>query len=308
MKKKLLVALLVFSLAMVAFASTAFASTPVTVQVDGVVVEFEEAAPVMVEGRVLVPVRGVFEHMGFEVWYEEGVAFLESDDFIIIIVTGEETFIVNGESVTPDVPQQVVDGNMLLPLRAVAEAVGGYPVWDAENRVANILTPEVEEPDEPTDEDDDYPADEGDDDDDYPANGEDENGENEDENDEDNNDENGNDEDDNDEGDDYYEFFYAPLVGSWHFDTTDFNFTTWTYVFNADNTGVLITDMNFDAVVELSFVWAVVEDFLGIAFDEYLPATWYAQGWESLFVSSFNVDGDTLTLGEDDYVYVYTRR
>jgi len=322
MKKKLLAVLLVFSLAMVTFATTAFASAPglVTVQVDGVVVEFEGQQPIMEEGRVLVPVRGVFEHMGFEVGYDKGLAELTNEDFRILIAHGEDTFTVNGEVITPDVPQRVVDGQMLLPLRAVAEAVGAEPVWDAENRIANILTPEAEDVDELTDdeyylddEDDEYPADEDGEDDEYPAedgdgypaDGEDEQ-DDDDEQDEDDEypADDGNDEDETD----FPEYFYAPLVGTWDFDTTGFHFTTWTYVFNDDNTGVLITDMYFDEVVELTFIWVVYTNLVGIEFDEAVPGIWYDEGWASVIVMPFNIDGDTLTFGEGDYAYVYTRR
>ena len=42
-------------------------SDAITVTVDGQVVNFPDQEPIIVDGRTLVPVRGVFEHIGFEV-------------------------------------------------------------------------------------------------------------------------------------------------------------------------------------------------------------------------------------------------
>jgi hypothetical protein len=39
--------------------------------------------------------------------------------------------VVNGNEVTSDVPPQIVDGRVLVPLRAVAEALGANVDWDA---------------------------------------------------------------------------------------------------------------------------------------------------------------------------------
>jgi len=113
------------------------------VTIDGNRVNFPDQEPVMVNNRVLVPVRGVFEHMGFEVtWnYEERIARLVNDDNIVIIPAGMSSFIVNSTIVTPDVPQQMINNRMMLPLRAIAEALGGTAEWDNANRVAQIASP-----------------------------------------------------------------------------------------------------------------------------------------------------------------------
>ena len=117
-------------------------SNIIRVTVDGEFIQFEDIQPQMINGRVLVPVRGVFEHMGFIVnWISHSRrATLTSGDFFIVIPADADYFVVNGIPVIPDVPQQLIGGRLMLPLRAVAEAVGGAADWDRYNQIAMITT------------------------------------------------------------------------------------------------------------------------------------------------------------------------
>jgi len=114
----------------------------IRVKVDGTFIAFADVQPQMVNGRVLVPVRGVFEYMGFVIdWIPEArIATLVSSDFFITISADGSTFTVNTDIITPDVPQQLIGGRLMLPLRAVAEATGSEPYWDSVNRIAVITT------------------------------------------------------------------------------------------------------------------------------------------------------------------------
>jgi len=123
-------------------------STPavVTVMVDGQVISFQGQSATIVDGRTLVPIRGVFETMGFEVHWDhyERIARLEREDFVIIIPAGMNSFVVNSQIITPDVPQELLSGRMMLPLRAIAEAIGGTAYWDSNGRIATIISPNSE--------------------------------------------------------------------------------------------------------------------------------------------------------------------
>jgi len=114
----------------------------IRVTVDGSLVVFDDVQPQMVGSRVLVPVRGVFEYMGFDVdWISETrTATLDRPGVSIVIPANGRTFTVNNEVITPDVPQQMINRRLMLPLRAVAEAVGGTADWDRVNRIAVITT------------------------------------------------------------------------------------------------------------------------------------------------------------------------
>ena len=168
--KKLFAAVVALAM-LLSFPLSVQASGDITVTVDGVVVVFADQGPILVDGRVLVPVRGVFEEMGFEASWDRATrtATLLSDEYEVVIPLGESTFTVNGETVTPDVPQQLLNDRVMLPLSAVAEAVGATPSWDGEARVASIVTGEapveVEEEEEYVPEEEEYVPEEDEDED-----------------------------------------------------------------------------------------------------------------------------------------------
>ena len=89
-------------------------------------------APTIVDGRTLVPVRGVFEMLGFDVDWDaaaQQVTLSRATD-VVIITIGSAVFIANGTSHTLDVPAQIIGGRTMLPIRAVLESVGYYVGWD----------------------------------------------------------------------------------------------------------------------------------------------------------------------------------
>lgn len=49
-----------------------------------------------------------------------------------------EYFTVNDQNITPDVPQTIIDGRFMLPLRAVGEALNYSVDWDPETKTASI--------------------------------------------------------------------------------------------------------------------------------------------------------------------------
>ena|GEM_PF-5926083 len=98
------------------------------------------AAGKIVDSRTLVPVRGAFEELGFNVSWdaETAIATISNDEFTIEIPKGKDYFTINGTSVKPDVPQQIIDGSFYLPLRAVGDSVGAETSWNGEEKVAHI--------------------------------------------------------------------------------------------------------------------------------------------------------------------------
>ena len=127
-----------------------FGSTPVAaaevirVRMADRFVDFEGQQPVIIDGRTLVPVRGVFTLMGFEpVWDSStSTATLSSDTTTIIIPVGRPSFTVNGRTIFPDVPAQNISGRVLIPLRAIVEAIDGDAIWDRDGRIAIIIPPD----------------------------------------------------------------------------------------------------------------------------------------------------------------------
>ena len=139
----LVLALVVTAVIMPQAPVVAYASDqPISVTIDGERVAFADQNPVIVGDRTLVPVRGVFEHLGFEVdWAPETrQAILTSDDYTVVITVGSATFTVNGANRTLDVPAQIINDRTMLPIRAVVESVGYFVDWDAATRTVIINT------------------------------------------------------------------------------------------------------------------------------------------------------------------------
>ena len=111
---------------------TAAYAADIIVTIDGERITFDGQQPVIVDGRTLVPVRGVFEQLGFDVGWdgETRQATLASDSHTVVVTIGNAAFTTNGTSHTLDVPAQIIGGSTMLPLRAVLESVGYYLGWD----------------------------------------------------------------------------------------------------------------------------------------------------------------------------------
>lgn len=107
----------------------------VNVLIDNLPVEFEGAKPTIIDGRVFVPVRGMFEKLGFEVdWNAETqtVTMQADDSRTITIIVGRNEFTINGKTFCLDVPAQILDDRAMLPIRNVLESIGLNVGWNAE--------------------------------------------------------------------------------------------------------------------------------------------------------------------------------
>ncbi len=101
-----------------------------------------ESKGIIIDGRTMMPVRGVFEELGFDVSWDNDTktATLTKSIVTVKMTNGDKGFTVNGKEIVPDVPQQIVDGSFMLPLRAVAEAIGARVNWDGATSTATIST------------------------------------------------------------------------------------------------------------------------------------------------------------------------
>ncbi len=123
-------------------AANVFAGNTLSVQLDGQSVAFNGQQPVIVDGRTLIPLRGVFEKMGYNVSWEANTktAVLESGSSEVRVTANSSTFDVNGTPTGLDVPAQIMNGSMMLPLRAIGEAAGAKVSWDAPTKTVIIDT------------------------------------------------------------------------------------------------------------------------------------------------------------------------
>lgn len=140
---KLLIIILILSVAMPV---TLQANTGITVTIDGERVIFADQTPVIVGGRTLVPLRGVFEALGFYIEWNNDTrtAYLFGFGIVISITIGSYVFTLNGVEHALDVPAQIINGRTMLPIRAVLENVGFGLDWNDATRTVVITDPASE--------------------------------------------------------------------------------------------------------------------------------------------------------------------
>ncbi len=114
----------------------------VTIYIDGVLL-VTDVAPMIIDGRTMVPMRSIFEALGIHVqWFAETRTIVATkENTIIELIVGSTTATVNGEEVILDVPPTIVEGRTLVPVRFIAESTGQIVEWDGENRRVLITSP-----------------------------------------------------------------------------------------------------------------------------------------------------------------------
>ena len=142
----LMVLVLIVSLVPVIALHVTAQSTDIRVTIDGVEVNFPDQRPVIVDNRTLVPVRGVFEVLGFEVEWDNSIrtAILTRHDHKLHIPIDSHTFATNGVLRALDVPAQLINDRTMLPLRFPLESIGYSLDWDGNTRTVIITTSSVQ--------------------------------------------------------------------------------------------------------------------------------------------------------------------
>ena len=148
----------IFILSVIHFNFVSAEPENISVEVNGVPLELD-VAPIIENGRTLVPVRAICEALGCEVEYSGGsqiayetsnqcfdtsgvvdtfdVSELSSDN--ITITFGEQIIMfnltlksvsINGFAEPIDTAPRIINGRTLVPLRALSEALGANVVWE----------------------------------------------------------------------------------------------------------------------------------------------------------------------------------
>jgi hypothetical protein len=114
----------------------------IAVTINGSPVDFDGMGPVMINGRVLVPVRGVLESIGADVGWNEATQTVVANNgrADIELRIGDHSASVDGQSVPLDVPAQVIAGHTMVPLRFLSQALGAEVHWNDNARIVAIIT------------------------------------------------------------------------------------------------------------------------------------------------------------------------
>src|SRR3990170_2865766 len=128
-------------LSVATLAMSAGAQGAVRVFVDGDQVLFDQT-PITQGGRVLVPLRGIFEKMGAVVEWNAGTRTVRAarGTTLVELQIGSRIARVDRRAVTLDVPPMVLGGRTLVPLRFISESLGAAVDYRAESRTVLIST------------------------------------------------------------------------------------------------------------------------------------------------------------------------
>jgi phosphate transport system substrate-binding protein len=131
MKRKSLFICILLMMAMLVCLIPAVQAANIAVIVDGKALA-TDPAPFLQNGRVLVPMRDIFEALGATVTWDASTQTVTGvkGDTSVILVVGQSTATIGEEQDTLDVPSQIVDGHTVVPLRFVSEAFGAQVDWD----------------------------------------------------------------------------------------------------------------------------------------------------------------------------------
>jgi N-acetylmuramoyl-L-alanine amidase len=118
---------------------------PVSLRIDERLIP-TDVAPLIVEGRTLVPARAVFEALGGTVlWDDSGypvqLISVSCREVVVNLTIGAATAAVNGAETPLDVPAQIVNDRTLIPVRFVSESLGFTVRWDEAGRVVDVYSP-----------------------------------------------------------------------------------------------------------------------------------------------------------------------
>lgn len=116
----------------------------IKVTVNGEPVAFSGVGPQKIQGRVMVPLRGVMEKIGAFVGWDAPTKTVRAQkgNIDLSMVLGASTATVNGKTVALDVPAQQILGVTMVPLRFMGETLGAEITWEAATETIHIKLPD----------------------------------------------------------------------------------------------------------------------------------------------------------------------
>lgn len=121
-------------------------SNDITVTYDGENISFD-VQPEIVDDRVMVPMRTIFETFGAKVKWDSDTQTItaKKKSKTIQMTIGSSYMIKNDETYSFDVSPIIEDGRTLVPIRAISDMLGLDVEWNEKNNTVTITTPQDDE-------------------------------------------------------------------------------------------------------------------------------------------------------------------
>lgn len=111
----------------------------IKVILDGEEIYFDQP-PIIENERTLVPMRAIFEAMGCDVYWDDGMidVYEDGENIMSLWINDNEMWLPTGFEYL-DVPPRLVNNRTLVPVRVVTESLGAYVEWDGDTRTVYIV-------------------------------------------------------------------------------------------------------------------------------------------------------------------------
>ncbi|MCH5186283.1 MAG: hypothetical protein J1F64_09210, partial [Oscillospiraceae bacterium] len=99
-----------------------------------------DSAPVIIDGRTLVPVRFISEAIGAQVDWDaaSSTAIIALDGKTIKLPIGSTSADIDGAAVELDVPAQIINERTMVPIRFISENLGAEVAWDGDTQTVTV--------------------------------------------------------------------------------------------------------------------------------------------------------------------------
>lgn len=123
------------------FQAPADAAVKFRILIDGDELETGQA-PIMIQGRVMLPMRAIFEALDAKVTWNQKTQTVKAvkNSTTIVLKINSKTAQINGKTVGLDVPAKNLKGTTMVPVRFVSESLGQKVGWNSRTKTVTITT------------------------------------------------------------------------------------------------------------------------------------------------------------------------
>lgn len=91
-------------------------------------------------GTILIPLRSMFEQMGATVAYDAASKTVDvtKPGADVKVTVGKPEVVINGETRPLDVPPEIYQGHVVVPVRVISEGMGAYVQWVPDKRLVVV--------------------------------------------------------------------------------------------------------------------------------------------------------------------------
>ena len=98
--------------------------------------------PIIIDGRTLVPIRQIAAALGLSdndlQWDPNGTVTINNGSDRMIIRNNQQQVYFDGKAYATDVPAQIVNGRMMVPLRQISQLFNRSIQWDSSSGTITI--------------------------------------------------------------------------------------------------------------------------------------------------------------------------